>query len=101
MDFLYYGVASSNGYDATGHYLRAQLLVNLCSTYNATANDPSCTANFRAEEEGEEEAEASAARARPQAGPPAPAPAVPPVPVRDTSRRSTEKLLEYLLGSEG
>ena len=107
MDFLYYGVASSNGYDATGHYLRAQLLVNLCSTYNATANDPSCTANFRAEEdeedeEGEEEAEASAARARPQAGPPAPspAPAAAPVPVKDTSR-STEKLLEYLLGSGG
>jgi hypothetical protein len=62
MDFLYYGVASSNGYDATGHYLRAQLLVNLCSTYNATANDPSCTANFRAQEDDEEEAEASAAR---------------------------------------
>ena len=105
MDFLYYGVASSNGYDATGHYLRAQLLVNLCSTYNATANDPSCTANFRAEEgeegEGEEEAEASAARARPQAGPPVPAPAAAPIPVKDTSRRSTEKLLEYLLGSEG
>jgi ABC-type transporter Mla subunit MlaD len=105
MDFLYYGVASSNGYDATGHYLRAQLLVNLCSTYNATANDPSCTANFRAEEgeDGDEEAEASAARARPQAGPqaPAPAPAAAPVPVKDSSRRSTEKLLEYLLGSEG
>jgi hypothetical protein len=98
-------VASSNGYDATGHYLRAQLLVNLCSTYNATANDPSCTANFRAEEgeDGDEEAEASAARARPQAGPqaPAPAPAAAPVPVKDSSRRSTEKLLEYLLGSEG
>jgi ABC-type transporter Mla subunit MlaD len=108
MDFLYYGVASSNGYDATGHYLRAQLLVNLCSTYNATANDPSCTANFRAaeDEEGEEadeEAEASAARARPQAGPPAPAPApaAAPVPADEPSRRSTEKLLEYLLGSEG
>lgn len=119
MDFLYYGAASTNGFDATGHYLRAQLLVNLCSTYNATANDPSCTANFRAEEDAEDEdgedgeggggdAEASAARAEPAS--PAPAPAVPapdaaaapsPEPAPGASRQSTEKLLEYLLGSEG
>jgi virulence factor Mce-like protein len=46
MDYLFYQVAAINGFDSYGHYLRAQLLVNLCSTY-AIANDPSCTANFR------------------------------------------------------
>jgi len=117
MDFLFYGVASANGFDASGHYLRAQLLVNLCSTYNATANDPSCTANFRPQEEGsdpggedEEAAEASAARAARApvaAGAPVAAsgPAAAPVPASpaapDPSRRSTERLLDYLLGSGG
>jgi hypothetical protein len=96
MDFLYYGVASSNGYDATGHYLRAQLLVNLCSTYNATANDPSCTANFRAGRRERTRGRGGERRARPAPGPappaPAPAPAAAPVPVKDRragARRSS------------
>jgi ABC-type transporter Mla subunit MlaD len=46
MDYLFYQVAAINGFDSYGHYLRAQLLVNLCSTY-AIQNDPSCSANFR------------------------------------------------------
>ena len=45
MDFLFYSASSINGYDATGHYLRAQLLINLCSTYK-TVNSPDCSANF-------------------------------------------------------
>jgi ABC-type transporter Mla subunit MlaD len=48
MDYLFYQVAAINGFDQFGHYLRAQLIVNLCSTY-ATANDVSCTANFTSE----------------------------------------------------
>ncbi|HET8536266.1 MAG TPA: MlaD family protein, partial [Solirubrobacteraceae bacterium] len=46
MDYLFYQVAAINGYDQFGHYLRAALIVNTCSTY-ATTNDPSCTANFQ------------------------------------------------------
>ncbi|MTD46856.1 MCE family protein [Conexibacter sp. W3-3-2] len=45
MDYLFYQVAAINGFDQFGHYLRAQLVVNLCSTY-AVTNDPACSANF-------------------------------------------------------
>ena len=45
MDFGFYQVAAINGFDQFGHYLRAQLIVNLCSTY-AIENDPACTSNF-------------------------------------------------------
>jgi ABC-type transporter Mla subunit MlaD len=47
MDYIFYQVAAINGYDASGHYLRAQLLVNTCSLF-ALKTDPSCTANFAA-----------------------------------------------------
>jgi phospholipid/cholesterol/gamma-HCH transport system substrate-binding protein len=46
MDFVFYQVAAINGFDAFGHYLRAGLIVNQCSSY---AVDPTggCSANFR------------------------------------------------------
>jgi phospholipid/cholesterol/gamma-HCH transport system substrate-binding protein len=47
MDYIFFQVAAINGYDSTGHYLRAQLLVNTCSIF-AIETDPSCTANFAA-----------------------------------------------------
>jgi ABC-type transporter Mla subunit MlaD len=46
MDYLFYQVAAINGYDQFGHYLRAALIVNTCSTY-AIQNSPDCTANFQ------------------------------------------------------
>src|SRR6478735_7106674 len=46
MDFLFYSAVAVNGYDSYGHYLRAQLIVNTCTTYRVQ-NDPSCTANFQ------------------------------------------------------
>jgi phospholipid/cholesterol/gamma-HCH transport system substrate-binding protein len=39
-------VAAINGFDSYGHYLRAQLIVNTCTTY-AIRQNPSCTANFQ------------------------------------------------------
>ncbi len=45
MDYLFYQVAAINGFDAYGHYLRAQLLLNQCSQYSIT-NSAACTANF-------------------------------------------------------
>ena len=48
MDYLFYQVAAINGFDQFGHYLRAQLIVNLCSSY-AVQRDVSCTANFSSE----------------------------------------------------
>jgi ABC-type transporter Mla subunit MlaD len=46
MDYLFYQVAAINGFDSYGHYLRAQLIVNTCTTY-AIRQNPSCTANFQ------------------------------------------------------
>ena len=33
MDYIFYQAAAVNGFDAVGHYLRAGLLVNQCTTY--------------------------------------------------------------------
>jgi ABC-type transporter Mla subunit MlaD len=46
MDYIFYQVAAINGFDQFGHYLRAALIVNLCTTY---ATDPTsgCSANFQ------------------------------------------------------
>jgi ABC-type transporter Mla subunit MlaD len=48
MDYVFYQVAAINGFDSYGHYLRAELMLNLCTTYAtpATAN-PACSANFQ------------------------------------------------------
>jgi virulence factor Mce-like protein len=44
-EFLYYSALSVNGFDDIGHYLRAGLVTNLCSTY-ATRIFGTCSANF-------------------------------------------------------
>ena len=45
MDYIFYQVAAINGFDSFGHYLRAALIVNQCSTY-ATTPRFGCSANF-------------------------------------------------------
>ena len=46
-DFIYYLALSTNGFDAIGHYLRAGLVTNNCSTYVLTpASAPNCNARF-------------------------------------------------------
>ena len=45
LDYAFYQVAAVNGFDSFGHYLRAGLIVNQCSTYSVTPT-PGCTANF-------------------------------------------------------
>ena len=45
MDYVYYQTQAINGFDATGHYLRAGLIVNQCSTYAVTPV-AGCSANF-------------------------------------------------------
>jgi ABC-type transporter Mla subunit MlaD len=45
MDYLYYQVAAINGFDSFAHYLRAGLIVNLCSTYSTTVTS-GCEATF-------------------------------------------------------
>jgi virulence factor Mce-like protein len=45
MDFLFFQMTAINGFDGISHYLRAGLIVNLCSTYVVTPA-PGCSANF-------------------------------------------------------
>jgi ABC-type transporter Mla subunit MlaD len=46
MDAIFFQVAAVNGFDSFGHYLRASLIVNQCSTY-AVEPVAGCSANFR------------------------------------------------------
>jgi virulence factor Mce-like protein len=57
MDYIFFQVAAINGYDSVGHYLRAGLLLNQCSSYAITFS-ASCTSKF-----GSSEATAASARA--------------------------------------
>ena len=45
MDFIFYQVAATNGFDSIGHFLRTELLVNTCSTYSVQPV-AGCNANF-------------------------------------------------------
>src|SRR3954469_14261349 len=45
MNYIFFQVAAVNGYDTAGHYLRAGLIVNTCSTY-ATEPTIGCQAKF-------------------------------------------------------
>jgi phospholipid/cholesterol/gamma-HCH transport system substrate-binding protein len=42
LDFIYLGSGSINGYDALGHFLRAEIFASLCLTYSVTTS-PACT----------------------------------------------------------
>ena len=46
MDYIFYQVAAINGFDSFGHYLRAGLIVNPCSTLRDRRRSPGCSANF-------------------------------------------------------
>ena len=47
LDYGFYQAAAVNGYDSISHYLRAGLLVNLCSTYAITFDSSNgCSARF-------------------------------------------------------
>ena len=61
MDYLFYQVAAINGFDSFGHYLRAGLIVNTCSSYSTTPQ-PGCSAKWQ-EQEGGGGSRAVAARA--------------------------------------
>jgi phospholipid/cholesterol/gamma-HCH transport system substrate-binding protein len=46
MDFLFFQASAINGFDSLGHYLRAVLVVNTCSTYRTVPQD-GCKATFQ------------------------------------------------------
>jgi phospholipid/cholesterol/gamma-HCH transport system substrate-binding protein len=130
MDYIFYQVAAINGFDAFGHYLRAGLIVNTCSTYSirpiagcsanflpASASAAAATAQPRDEVlmrtaaalrealAGSKQPTATTDRARraPQTLPSAPAPSQPlvPAPRREPSTGDGDPLLDYLFGGEG
>jgi ABC-type transporter Mla subunit MlaD len=45
MNYIFFQMTAINGFDEISHYLRASLLVNVCSTYVTTAT-PGCSATF-------------------------------------------------------
>jgi hypothetical protein len=45
MNYIFFQMTAINGFDEISHYLRAALLVNVCSTYVSTAA-PGCSATF-------------------------------------------------------
>ncbi len=45
MDFIFLGAGSTNGYDALGHFLRAEGVVNVCQTY-AIVPQSGCSAKL-------------------------------------------------------
>jgi ABC-type transporter Mla subunit MlaD len=45
LDYLFFQDTAINGFDSIGHYLRAELIVNLCTAY-AQRPGPGCKANF-------------------------------------------------------
>jgi phospholipid/cholesterol/gamma-HCH transport system substrate-binding protein len=49
MNFLYFSTTAVNGFDSVGHYLRASLILNACTTYALTPQQ-GCNANWPAPE---------------------------------------------------
>ncbi|MCW2966501.1 MAG: hypothetical protein JWM71_273 [Solirubrobacteraceae bacterium] len=48
LDYLFYQVSAINGYDSFGHYLRASLILNLCTQYaTQSTKQIACDANFQ------------------------------------------------------
>ncbi len=45
LDFIFLGAGSTNGYDALGHFLRAELVANLCLKYDVTSTS-GCSAKL-------------------------------------------------------
>jgi ABC-type transporter Mla subunit MlaD len=45
LDYLFFQMTAVNGYDSIGHYLRAALIANLCTTY-AVSPAAGCNSNY-------------------------------------------------------
>jgi phospholipid/cholesterol/gamma-HCH transport system substrate-binding protein len=46
MDYIFFQMQAINGFDSVGHYLRAGLILNACSTYATKVVAPDCRATF-------------------------------------------------------
>jgi ABC-type transporter Mla subunit MlaD len=107
MNYIFFQMAAINGFDSIGHYLRADLLVNVCSTY-VTAQQAGCTATFTPRKSIQSSA-ASASTASTAAAPAKPVrlrarPAAPATPVEhqvqaQVATQGQQALLGYLMGN--
>lgn len=52
MDFIFLGAGSSNGYDALGHFLRAEPTASNCINFATTKPESECSAKFFHERKG-------------------------------------------------
>ncbi|HEX6714207.1 MAG TPA: hypothetical protein VF066_12515, partial [Thermoleophilaceae bacterium] len=63
MDYIFFQMTAINGFDEISHYLRASLLVNVCSTYVTQGEAPGCGAHFSQTQGVQSSSAASAATA--------------------------------------
>ena len=102
LDVVFYLAGATNGYDQYGHYVRTRLVLTTCTTY-ATANQLSCTANFRKDFGGVTTPTPSSASASSAARVPVSAPSAGESPQEIAARaaRRTIKLPGTLLPGDG
>lgn len=62
LEFVYYSVGSTNGFDQFGHLLRAVLVPNSCTHYSELPSTAACGAHFEGSTPVEQSAAASARR---------------------------------------
>jgi ABC-type transporter Mla subunit MlaD len=96
MDYIFYQVAAINGFDSLGHYLRAGLIVNACSSY-AVRPAFGCSANFSRASSSSAPAETAQVTNEPELLEESKTPIDPGSPPPP----ETEAVLDYLFGSDG
>jgi ABC-type transporter Mla subunit MlaD len=99
MSLLFNGVAATDGFDATGHYVRAEPQVGNCTTY-AKVNNPGCSAKFTAPGTALD-ASASAAKLRASAVGKVAVQAAGAVDAKQHQSTPLVGLLHFLIGSRG
>jgi phospholipid/cholesterol/gamma-HCH transport system substrate-binding protein len=62
LDFIYLGAGSVNGYDALGHFLRAEVFASTCLTYSVVVNPTCSTGKFIGGSTASAKASAASAR---------------------------------------
>ena len=62
LDFIYLGSGSVNGYDALGHFLRAEVFASTCLTYSVVVNPTCATGKFIGGSAASTKASAASAR---------------------------------------
>lgn len=108
LDTVFYLTSSENGFDSLSHYLRAGLVVNLCSAYFSTPS-PGCFSFFdkSTQKTAGSAASGAAAASAPTRVRPAPGPRhVPSLVARAVSASAPQtdtnaQLLDFLLGNGG